>query len=346
MATGLSYADYLSFGRRNLAHQEGEGGPMVFQPMSEAEWNALSPEQRYQTMSGQYLANNAWGSGGGALDSESDMARRYAQANGRQTPTEVYYTSTKPTEGIANPAAVWQDPDSGMWVVPQDAIDPEWRNRLEAADNTGLFRGEPWQNILTGAGIVLGGAGLDSLLTGGLGNAGTVGANVGLDAFEAGSFLPGGAPEAGMALNYTGAGAAATSPFDSWLESYISDSGSTTQLPFGAEDIADLGIDTGAAATARELGVYGNAFDASPSIWDTLSNFGSGLVDKLPAIANAAQLFREPGMPTRPTASGGGGGGGLMGGGGGGGLGGRGSEFDPMKMKQVLTLAEYLGGRK
>lgn len=178
--------------------------------------------------------------------------------------------------------------------------------------------------------------------------AGAGATNAGLDAFEAGSFAAGGAPEATALANSAGvASTAAPSTFDRFLESYISDSGSTATMPFGSEEIANLGIDTGAAGMARELGVYGNAFDASPSIWDTLSNFGSGLVDKLPAIANAARLFGDPGMPTQARASGGGSGGGGFAGGSGGGFGrGDGSAFDPMKLKQVLTLAEYLGGRR
>jgi hypothetical protein len=44
---------------------------------------------------------------------------------------------------------------------------------------------------------------------GGFGGAGASGVNSGLDAFEAGSFAPGGAPETGMALNYAGPGATA-----------------------------------------------------------------------------------------------------------------------------------------
>lgn len=132
--------------------------------------------------------------------------------------------------------------------------------------------------------------------------------------------------------------------FDNWLENYLSDSGSTTELPYGAEEYTNLGIIDGAEAVAGTF----EGMEAG-SLWDTLRNFGSSALNKLPAISNALKYaLPNGGNPSggRPSLGGLGGGGGGLGGGGGGRAGIGGDAFEAEKLKKILTLSEYLGSLK
>lgn len=135
--------------------------------------------------------------------------------------------------------------------------------------------------------------------------------------------------------------------FDNWLENYLSDSGSTTQLPYGAEEYGNLGIIDGAEAVAGTF----EGLEAPTwyeSLFNTVRNAGSTLLDKLPGITGALKGALPQGGPGGSRAGLGG-----IGGGGGGGFGGGGSgrgfaadAFEAERLKQIKSLAEYLGGLK
>lgn len=135
--------------------------------------------------------------------------------------------------------------------------------------------------------------------------------------------------------------------FDDWLNNYLSDSGSTTQLPYGAEDYGNLGIIDGAPAVPGAF----EGLEAPTwyeSLFNTARNAGSTLLNKLPGLTGALKGALPQGGPggSRAGLGGIGGGGGGFGGGGGSGRGLAADAFEAERLKQIKSLAEYLGGLK
>lgn len=135
-------------------------------------------------------------------------------------------------------------------------------------------------------------------------------------------------------------------PFTNWLDNYLSDSGSTTQLPFGEDAYTSLGIDPNAVSAA---GTFEGM--SSPtwyeSLFDTAKGLGSSFVNKLPALAGALKgAIPQGGAGGRSPGLGGVGGGGGGFGGGGSGRGLAADAFEAERLKQIKSLAEYLGSLK
>lgn len=120
----------------------------------------------------------------------------------------------------------------------------------------------------------------------------------------------------------------------------------------GGSNWAELGAGAGGLAP-EEMGIanYLAGPGQAPGLWDTLSQYGGRFLDRLPALANAARYM----IPSQQLQLGGGappgGNGGHIAsaarGLGGGGQGGMGtSGVDMGKLKELLSLAAYLGGRR
>jgi hypothetical protein len=89
----------------------------------------------------------------------------------------------------------------------------------------------------------------------------------------------------------------------------------------------------------------------APGLWDTLTSYGGRFLDRLPALANAARYMIPSQQPQLGGGAPPGGSGGHIAsaarGLGGGGQGGMGtSGVDMGKLKELLSLAAYLGGRR
>jgi hypothetical protein len=233
---GLSYQDYL----RSLAGDRyvTDESQTTDTAMGEEAWGQLDPNAQYQRMgtAGGHTFGNATG-GGFQIDRGSEIAGRYNAANPDQQfagadENRYFVSQNKPSDDVLR-AGAWQDPDTGMWVVPHENVRPDYLQGIqEASDTSGLFAGNTLQNILTGASIVLGGAagagalGLEGGMTAadiGLSGAGVVGdaeqalasqvagqggvgTSLGLDAAEVVSLAPGYGVDAG-ALDLTNVGA-------------------------------------------------------------------------------------------------------------------------------------------
>lgn len=121
----------------------------------------------------------------------------------------------------------------------------------------------------------------------------------------------------------------------------------------GGSNWAELGAGAGGLAP-EEMGIanYLAGPGQAPGLWDTLSQYGGRFLDRLPALANAARYM----IPSQQPQLGGGAPPGGSGGhiasaarglGGSGGQGGMGtSGVDMGKLKELLSLAAYLGGRR
>jgi len=186
MTANFSYQDYLDALRHTRYEAPDDSGHYTDNAMSEAEWNNTPQSERMGLMGGVGGAGGvdfAGLTGGGyTADEDSDVARRWFAANGnpawmRQNGGNGFYVvREQPNEAVLRHGA-WQDPTTGMWVIPHEAIRPEiLQAAQERIDQSGLFRGPPLQQILTGVAIVLGAAGA----------AGAFGAEAGLGGAEAG----------------------------------------------------------------------------------------------------------------------------------------------------------------
>jgi|GEM_PF-3774099 len=317
MPKGFSYQDYLTslLGERWRTDDIGTTDAAL----SEQEWNALKPEDRWGMMgtAGGNVYGNATG-GGFMIGEDSDIARRWYAGNQRPDYMRsdggnwFFVSQHKPPEETLRGGA-WQDPETGAWVVPHENVRPDYLQQLNDAENrSGLFRGNTLQNILTGAGIVLGGGLAHSALAGGgslFGGSGVV--NAGLDAFEAGSFAAGGAPETAMAANWAPAAGGGASSLADYIpqgirDAYgtVSDAASSLFTP-GPQQLSGPGSTMTGVTTGGGLmpSAGGNIFGIPGLTNGDLLNYGSRLLgtylnrgdaqDAREASARENQLTRE-----------------------------------------------------
>lgn len=169
MPTNYSYSTYLN-SLINRYSGDSESG-VQDTAISEREWNRLSPEQRAQLVSQTRPDFDYFGNGGQYINAGDDVIDRWRSANEaggtvgniRPDDNRFYMTAEEPTGNMRG--AAWRDPETGMWVVPHEYLDPEFAQGFQdRQDQSGLFRYSPLGNIALGAGAVLGGAALHGAL--------------------------------------------------------------------------------------------------------------------------------------------------------------------------------------
>lgn len=174
MPTGLTYQDYLA--NANYGQISGEGSP---NPISEAQWNAMPPQEQWSLIGGRVAI----------------------------TPDDSRYADLKPQVGGEQGRNIWLSPDrppdnglldgaqlasgNGWFAHSEDNQSPQWQSEMDISDTA-------FRNFLILASLMVGGAAASGAFSSGA--AGTAASGAGELGLTAGG-------TAGIGAGATGAGA-------------------------------------------------------------------------------------------------------------------------------------------
>jgi hypothetical protein len=359
----ISYRDYLA----NVPQGSEAGSP----PMSESDFNALSPDQKAQLVNFQHLgitvgANDQRYAAFAGTNIKPEDGRPINFNYGTFDPNKNY--DSKGNQIIKDPSRVLQG--NGWWASSADNETPGYQAGVA---DSGLFKGDKWDAAKVAAffaaGIAAaGGLGAAAEGVGAPGMSTAVGGGYGTGALGAGG--TGAAFDGASVLDaLSGTGASVPGEMEGYpdpvtgepqypgeMEGYPSGpegemEGYPGEPPQGPEVPGEMEGYPGEPPQGPNVPGEMEGYPDEQSWLDRITNGLPGLMDRLPGIASA--LARGLGSGQHP--GGGGGGGGAAGGGGGGNtgalLGSRGVRPDILenpyskgKLTPVNSLMQYLRG--